>query len=45
LQWHHFEDGEVGDMRNELKFANAKLAKEKPDDTIFEVAKGAIIAE
>lgn len=45
LQWHHFEDGEVGDMRNELKFANAKLAEEKPDDTIFEVAKGAIIAE
>ena len=45
LQWHHFEDGEVGDMRNELTFANSKLSKEAPDDSLFEVIEGAVIAE
>jgi hypothetical protein len=45
MQWHQFDDGEVGEMSNEVNFINAYLSKESPDDTLFNVAEGAIIAE
>ena len=45
LQWHHYQDGVVGDRRNELNFTNSKLSMIAPDDRIFEVAEGAVIAQ
>lgn len=45
LQWHVFEDGEVGDIRNQMTFANAKLQKEAFDQSMFQVAEGAELVE
>lgn len=37
IQWHQYANGVVGDVRNEVNFANAKLSKEKPIEDMFKV--------
>lgn len=45
LQWHKFEEGEVGEMRNEMVFINAAFSKDSPNTNLFVVPEGATIAE
>jgi hypothetical protein len=45
LQWFKYEDGVIGDMRNELKFVNSKLNTKKPEDSFFAPKDNAKIIE
>jgi hypothetical protein len=45
LQWFKYEDGVIGDMRNELKFVNAKLDTKTPDTIFFAPKDNATVIE
>ncbi|MEP5614420.1 MAG: DUF6503 family protein [Cyclobacteriaceae bacterium] len=44
IQWHTYEEGVVGDMRNEVLFEEIKLSTEAPSEDLFEMPEGAQIA-
>ncbi|TJY36285.1 DUF6503 family protein [Pontimicrobium aquaticum] len=45
LQWHHYENGNIGDVRNEVKFVNAKLMEDLPNEDMFEVPDSTMIVK
>jgi hypothetical protein len=45
LTWYNYENNLPTTKRNDLKFTNIKLSKEKPNSEIFEVPEGAILIE
>ena len=45
LQWYQYKDGKIGDVRNEVKFVNAKLLNQVPDEIIFKVPDSTMIVE
>ncbi|TBM99736.1 hypothetical protein EYD45_15070 [Hyunsoonleella flava] len=45
LTWYKYENNLPTEKRNDLKFTNIKLTKEKPNPQIFEVSEGAKIIE
>lgn len=45
LKWFKYEDGVVGDMRNEMKFVNSKLNTKKLEDSFFAPKDNAKIIE
>jgi len=44
IQWHTYEEGVVGDVRNEVLFEDIKLTQEAPSEDLFEMPEGAQIA-
>jgi hypothetical protein len=45
LTWYKYENNLPTEKRNDLKFTNIKLTKEKPESQIFEMPEGAKIIE
>ena len=44
FQWYQYQDGVVGNQRNEAKFEGVVINEEMPDDALFEKLEGAQIA-
>ena len=45
LTWYNYENNLPTTMRNDLKFTDIKISKEKPDSDLFEIPEGATIIE
>ena len=43
IQWHHYKEGEIGDVRNEVNFVRAQLSKELRDEHLFKVPDSTMI--
>jgi hypothetical protein len=45
LQWHNYNEGKIGDIRNEISFVNSKLSKEKVSEDMFKVPDTTMIVK
>ncbi|WP_418602998.1 DUF6503 family protein [Hwangdonia sp.] len=45
LTWYNYENNKPTTKRNDLKFTDVVLSKEKPSDALFEMVEGATIVE
>lgn len=45
LTWYEYENNQPTTKRNDLKFTNIMLSKEKPSDELFEIPEGAEVVE
>lgn len=45
LTWYKYENNLPTEKRNDLKFKNIKLSKDKPESQIFEIPEGATLVE
>ena len=45
IQWHHYNDGEIGDVRNEVNFVKSSLSKTAADELVFKVPDSTMIVK
>lgn len=45
IQWHHYNEGRIGDVRNEVNFLKSKLSKEKISEDMFKVPDTTMIVK
>ena len=45
IKWHHYTDGVVGDVRNEVKFVNSQLQLNLLDEKMFQVPDTTMIVK